>query len=274
MHRRLVQTLRSTMTILAIAAALAIAGAQPASAATTVSVDPAQLPITASVYAANPVGDRVGLTTCDIAPASAFERDVWIFHVTGALAPASPDPSLSPDPEPTVTAEPTEPPPTADPMPTTGPVLVAISATFADNGTITVDSSSSGTDGGIVNDSAWIAAPPGSTLTAASAQITADAGTLELVAACPAEAVAMADPLAGLLPSTSAPAAATTVPRSPAPAETLPVAGTDVVSIAALGAGLVLTGILLILAHGRRPRLADDRDEDDIRQPVIMIRRF
>jgi hypothetical protein len=255
------------MTILAAAAAataLGLVTARPAWADTTVSLDQAQLPVTAAASAPNPAGDRVGLTTCDIAPATASDRDVWIFRVTGSPAP---------DSAPSATAEPT---PTAQPASTTGPVLLAVSATFADTGTITVDSSSDGTDGGIIADSAWIAAPPGSTLTAASAGITSDTGTLELIAACPAEPVATADPLAGLLPSatSTAPAAMKSAWPASAPAQTLPVAGTDVVSIAALGAGFVLTGVLLILAHGRRPKLADDPDEDDIRQPVIMIRRF
>jgi hypothetical protein len=55
---------------------------------------------------------------------------------------------------------------------------------------------------------------------------------------------------------------------------TLPVSGTNVAEIAELGAGMVLTGVLLILFRGRRPKPVAEPEDDDIRRPVLMTRRF
>jgi hypothetical protein len=55
--------------------------------------------------------------------------------------------------------------------------------------------------------------------------------------------------------------------------QTLPVAGTKALPIAEVGAGMVLTGVLLILFRGRKPKPVADLVEDDIRRPV-MSRRF
>jgi hypothetical protein len=161
--------------------------------------------------------------------------------------------------------------------------IESLTATFIST-TITVDGTTAPAIGGLfAGENAWVAAPAGDELTAATAQVDRDGATLVLVTACTAEpslpAPTTAGPLVGLVPQvTPAPlgpttsAAATAVPPV-APLETLPIAGTDVAEIAELGAGMVLTGVLLILFRGRRPKPVAEPDEDDIRRPAVLSRR-
>jgi hypothetical protein len=145
---------------------------------------------------------------------------------------------------------------------------------LGETATVTVWSGIDSSDGAVVEGSAWIAAPAGWELTGASAEVTGDAGTLELVAACPAQGASDQHAAVGLVDGQS---------RQPPPASaaaaqesltSLPVAGTNVVPLVTVGTGLTLGGILLILFRGRRPRRLDDREQDDdIRRPVIVIRR-
>jgi len=217
---------------------------------TTVTVDPATLPATAQPSDASQADP--GLLRCGIAPADTVDRDIWVFQLTEPLAP-SPTPT-TPDPEPTLSP---------------APSLLSLTAVFAPPGDaepVTISLPGQASDGAIVDQTAWLDTPRGWSLTEASAEISGDAGRLELVRVCPAAPAAE-----GILaaPTPTARATATPIPEP----EMLPVAGTDVTGIVSVGTGLILTGILLVLFHGRKPRVARDRDEDDdIRRPVIMTR--
>jgi hypothetical protein len=217
-------------------------GARPAWAANSIFLDTTGLPITATAAAAL-TGHEVG---CDIAPAGIEDADIWVFRAEDATA------------------------------------IESLTVSFTST-TITVDTTSASTGGGVAGVDAWVAAPAGEELTAATATVDGDKATLNLLAACPAAqatgGLATTDPLAGLVPhvtpaSPNPTTSQATKPPAPGQPETLPVSGTNVAEIAELGAGMVLTGVLLILFRGRRPKPIAEPDEDDIRRPVVMTRRF
>jgi hypothetical protein len=230
------------LVLLGIVGALLI-GASRAWAANTISLDTTRLPITANAVAAL-TGREAG---CDIAPAGIGDKDIWVFRAEQATAIES--------------------------------LTVGFTST-----TITVDGTSGSNAGGVAGVDAWVAAPAGEELTSATARVDGDAATLNLLAACPAAPAtgwpATTDPLAGLVPHVAPASPESTTPHAskpPAPRqpETLPVSGTDVAEIAELGAGMVLTGVLLLLLfRGRRPTPMAEPEEDDIRRPVLMTRRF
>ncbi len=294
-----------------IVAIVAISGLwiSPAWGGATIAVDPGRLPVLAAAVNDVP-GAGIGESTdglgqpnrCGMAPATSGDQDVWVFRLVdppgadaGAIVSASasflasgapnadaPDASTTPD-LPTPDA-PTPDAPTPDVPPTDVPTRDAPTPDASQ--TVTVFADQPGDRGGVIGRWVWITAPSGLLLTAASADITGDAGRFQLVAACPAEALSAPDPLAvtGLLPSAAPAGTASSAPTSqPTGAAarrgatgamaTLPVAGTDVADIVTLGAGLVLTGVLLILGRGRRPRPFREPEEEDIRRPVIMPRR-
>ncbi len=133
--------------------------------------------------------------------------------------------------------------------------------------TVTAEAGSATDTGALTPGGAWVISPAGWQLTAATARVTGDAGELELVAVCPGSAGQAG---AGLLMQPSAGPTPAGNPE-PAPMASLPVAGTDVVPLVSVGTGLVLAGALLIVARGRKPKQLPDRDEDDIRRPVLVV---
>jgi hypothetical protein len=209
----------------------ALVGARPAWAATTIGLDPAQLPITAAAAA------QLSSSDCGIAPAGRTGADIWVFRAEGAAT------------------------------------VESLTATFT-NDTVTATPDASATSG-IVGTDVWVSAPAGDQLTGVTADVDGDGATLELLAACPAPAQGASQPAVALVPLITP---STPSPTRPSAAQrqrpTLPVTGTNVAEIAELGAGLVLTGVLLILFRGRRPKPVVEPEEDDIRRPVLMTRRF
>jgi hypothetical protein len=234
------------------------------SSSTTVDLDSSGLPVMAAGLA-----QPTEIGPCGIAAGAPAGRDIWIFTVQGAgvglvslsatfRAPAvSASPAISASGTPTPTA-PTS--PTAD-----GAGSTSVSADPAESTKVTAAQGVSSADGAVLAQSAWVASPAGWLLTTASAQVTGGEAVLQLTAACPAAAAVSAT----TLPPTPKP----TLSRRAAGA-TLPISGPDVLPIVQVGAGLVLTGVLLLVVRPRRARRAPDPDlDDDIRRPMIN-RRF
>jgi hypothetical protein len=217
-------------------AAIILGQARPAWADTTINVDPSELPTTVAQAAPQPAEQLSG---CDTAPVNRLDQDVWVFK-------------------------------------TQAPVhILTFEATFAlvDGLAETVSVSADAPTGsaGIADGSVWVAAPAGSSLTSASAEIDADTGTLEIAAACAAPTGPTGAAFAGLPGSSAVRTPATgAAPQSAAvPRQT----GSGLAQGASLGAGLVLTALLISMARGRRRKRLRDPEEDDIRRPVIMPRR-
>jgi hypothetical protein len=229
------------------------------------------LPVTATAFAgtAGESIDLVALTGCGIAPPPTADRDIWVFRLARTAPHALV--SLSATFESSVRVEPT----LSTPMPaapSTGPAQPSPTVDVPAR-TVVIRAGVEGRDGAVIDDSAWVAGPAGWALTGATADVTVDTGALQLTAACPAEQITTKDPLVVVGLSTP-PGKRQSPPTAAHSRYALPVTGADVASIATLGAGLVLTGALLILAHGRRPKLASDPEEGDIRRPVVVIRRL
>jgi hypothetical protein len=205
-----------------------LVGARPAWAATTISLDPAELPITAAAAA------QLAGSDCSVAPEQAADMDIWVFRAEGATA------------------------------------IESLTVTFT-SGTATTEATATTEGTGTI---AWVGGPAGDELVAVTAEVDGDGATLQLIAVCPAQASSTQTPLVALVPSvTPASPKPTTAPKT-TQLRTLPVTGSNVAEIAELGAGMVLTGVLLILFRGRRPKPVAEPDEDDIRRPVLMTRRF
>lgn len=266
-----------TLTAIAVTALGAVAGivltGTPALADATISLDAGASAIIA------------GTDTC-AQPDAVSGRALWTFEVRDtALASAGELVAfaatfLTPSGQAAVEAHatPVEDRPTADPTPTS-------------SAEPTTPPPASGLDGR----RAWVSTPPQWQLATASAEVTGTAGYLELVGFCSA-----ADPATGAPPTTlpSVPVTATTkrpmllaptakdhrssrsiAPQLTTPAPTvalhapaarsaLPVTGTDVGGMLALGTSLLLAGILLLIVRRQRMRAANRPVED---APAIVV---
>jgi hypothetical protein len=137
----------------------------------------------------------------------------------------------------------------------------------------------------------WVSTPVEWQLATATADITGTAGYLELVGFCSAEGVrsgataAMTPPAPTLAAATKRPTLLGTAVKEQAPRTTttppigphasaartaLPITGTDVGGMLALGTSLVLAGVLLLIGRRQRMRVASGPERADERRTVVV----
>jgi LPXTG-motif cell wall-anchored protein len=208
------------VSVTAAAVIVGLVGATPARADVTISINKGNVPTTAAGFSNHDCDPNFG-------GGPFADKDVWVF--------------VLPDKD-------------AD--------FVTVTATFSKPGGATTSLTIPDDGGAIVNDKgtskAWIATPKGWTLTGATAVITGDDAYgkfFNLTHTCPAKG-SSPSPSTSVSSSASASASA---PASPAPSASgtagggnLPVTGPALAGMLAVGAGLVLGGIALLVARRRR----------------------
>jgi LPXTG-motif cell wall-anchored protein len=214
------------MAVTGMAVALGAAIASPASADSTVDINPGNVPATASGY---------GTKDCDpnFGGGPHANLDVWVFVL---------------------------------PQPNQAGTFVSVTATFSTPdgpATLTIPTDGGAIVGDKGTSKAWITTAAGWTLTGATAKITGTAGKFNLTHTCPAGTGQSPSPSPS--PSISASVSPSPVPsdssssppplsQSPAPGEGggLPVTGTAVTGMVGIGGALVAGGVALMMLRRRR----------------------
>jgi LPXTG-motif cell wall-anchored protein len=198
--------------------------ASPASANSTVAINPGNVPTTASAYGTHECDKNFG--------GGPFpDKDVWVFVLPGKQDKVGD--------------------------------FVSVTAKFGTNGTLTIPADGGAIVTGKGTSKAWITTPAGWTLTDASATITGSADKFNLTHTCPAgggekskentsegsESEKSHDTTSGSVVSGVAGGEAGSASGG------LPVTGTAVTSMAVVGAALVAGGIALLAMRRRRDAL-------------------